>query len=68
MPTTIENKLDKYIPGNNGGTATCIRGASIMTIVYIAVNLDLYIGIVSTNSVNTGGTWKSYNGTIYNFE
>lgn len=68
MSTTTENKLDKYIPGNDGGTATCIRGASIMTIVYITVNRDLYIGVVSTNSVDTGGTWKSYDGAVYNFD
>lgn len=68
VSTTTENKLDKYIPGNAGGTATCIRGASIMTIVYITVNRDLYIGAVSTNSVDTGGTWKSYDGAVYNFD
>ncbi|GLG90393.1 hypothetical protein Selli2_18200 [Sellimonas catena] len=67
VSTSVENMLDKFIPGGKAGTALCIRGANIMTMIYLTVNRDLYIGIVSSSNLDSGGIWKSYNGQVYDF-
>lgn len=67
VSTSVENMLDKFIPGGEAGTALCIRGANIMTMIYLTVNRDLYIGMVSSSNLDSGGIWKSYNGQVYDF-
>ena len=39
-----------------------------MMVIYCTVNRDLYIGQVNANNINTGGIWKSYEGSIYAFD
>lgn len=68
VSTSTENMLSKYIPGGAGGTALCVRGESIMMVIYCTANRDLYIGQVNANNINTGGIWKSYEGSIYAFD
>lgn len=67
VSTSVENMLDKFIPGGKAGTALCIRGANIMTMIYLTVSRDLYIGMVSSSNLDSGGIWKSYNGQVYDF-
>ena len=67
VPTYVENMLDKFIPGGEAGTALCIRGAKIMTMIYLTISRDLYIGAISSSDSDSGGSWKSYNGQVYDF-